>query len=204
MKKIIILSILICFFSCKKKCIDIPPEIVYPGSYYPCYPKSWWEYEIIDYDNDTSQQLSSVSNNYEKHAYVFNQDWDISDTALVPFLDENPIYGYYKLNYKDAPFGNYYILKTIVSENVGAQFTRNWTDTRFGDFNEYLEITSKTFDGTDSLIILEGHWVWGPKVNHRSYQVYKKNIGLTNHYEIDISNSDTIYKKILTNYFIDL
>ncbi|MFL2579771.1 MAG: hypothetical protein ACJ0QQ_06875 [Parvicellaceae bacterium] len=65
-----------------------------------------------------------------------------------------------------------------------------------------MEVTSKYFDGTDSLIVLEGHWVWGPKMNHRSYQVYKKYIGLTNHYEIDNSTGDTIYKKILINYFV--
>ena len=209
MKKIIILSIFIAFSSCKKEKSNnsssyAPPSIIYPGSYFPCYPNSWWEYQIIDYNNNTTLQLSSVGSNYEPHSFITNESGDFSDTALVPFLNGNPIYGYQKLDYVAPPFGSYYTLWPILNENVGHTFKRSWTDGRFGDFNEYLEVTSKYFDGTDSLIILEGHWVWGPKMNHRSYQVYKKDIGLTNHYEIDNSTGDTIYKKILINYFVDM
>ena len=204
MKKIFILSIFIGFLSCKKEeCINESSSIIYPESYYPCYPNSWWEYQII-YINDTIQQLWSVGSNYEPHSYE-TTNGNFSETALVPFLNGYPIYGYEGIKVGSQGSLSAYEKYTILSENVGAQFTRNGGNaSNWGDFSEYLEVTEKIFDGTDSLIILEGNWVWGPKANHRSYQVYKKYIGLTNHYEIDNSNGDTIYKRILTNYFVDL
>jgi hypothetical protein len=179
----------------------ITPQTIYPGSYYPCYPNSWWEYQV----NDTTMETSSVSSTYLPHSYQYSTlDGEfMTDTVLVPFLDGNPIYGYQKIQKSPYIYGDGFEKHLLLSETVGFRYRRWHTDTRYGDFNEHLEVTQKTFDGTDSLIVLEGHWVYGPYVNWKTYEVYKKNIGLTHHYRIDTQTNDTLQKRVLINYFID-
>lgn len=202
------------FTSCESTDDPIPiNSVVYdtikPKDYFPVYPGSWWKYKI----NDTSSIIDSTCNVYKQNSYVISRDWDdvptYSDTLYVPFLNGCPIYGYYKVEYIAPPFGDYYKKWPILSETIGYEFDRGWTDYRHGDQNEHVKVVQKILRNNDSIIILKGHWVpndfnmEGGNLNNISIQEYKKYVGLTNYYLIDTTINDTIYKKVLIDYFIN-
>ena len=197
-------SIVSCTWEKEQLEIETDPMTVVPMSYYPVYPGSWWTYQV----NDTTTEQVEVSATYLPHSYInspesISENQTYSDTVYVPFVNGNPIYGYNKIAWVAPPFGNYYVQWPILSEEVGFEFERDWTDKRFGDFSEKVKVTSKYFNGTDSIITLEGHWVYGPNVSHKSYQTYVKNIGLTFSVIVDTVSTDTLYKKVLSDYFIN-
>lgn len=212
-KFILLLSLTITTISCKKdktptqiNTTQVQFDTIQPRSYYPVYPGSWWQYVV----NDSTTTHYSVSSTYLPHSYMDTPNYmstgsssDYSDTAYVPFLNSNPIYGYEKIVHIDDPFGNYYTRWPILKETVGFEFDRDWTDTRYGDFNEKVKVIDKYFNGQDSILVLKGHWIYGPNISHISYQKYAKNIGLTTEHIIDTVANDTLYKKYLVNYFIN-
>jgi hypothetical protein len=197
-------SIISCTWE-KEQCeIYSEPLTVVPMNYYPVYPGSWWLYEV----NDTTTEQFQVSETYQPHSYenTASESWEsptFSDTVFVPFLNGKPIYGYNKIEWVRPPFGDYYVQWPILSEQVGFEFEREWTDKRYGDFSEKLKVTSKYFNGTDSIITVEGHWVYGPNVSRKSYQTFGKNIGLMTEHIVDTLSVDTVYKKVLLNYFVN-
>lgn len=211
MKKILIfLFASLILFQCKKDSEESPPpsnstptttqyDTIKPMSYYPVYPGSYWKY--IENDTDT---IVSNATAYAPHSYLKNINSEYSDTVYVPFLDGNPIYGYDKIDWVQPPFGNYYTTWPIISETVGFNYERAWTDKRFGDFSEYLIIADKTTNqNQDSVIIVKGHWVWGPNVAKISTQEYVKDIGLTNYFIVDTVANDTTFKLVLFDYYIN-
>lgn len=202
--KLLLLPILLVFLlsSCEKE--NLYSEIVEPRPYFPVYPKSWWKYEI----NDSAIITSSVSNEYKLHKYRTSGK-NVSDTLFseprrVPFLDSRPIYGYDKIEHFTGmgPSTDRFFKCPIVSEKIGFKFERECLGVKFGDTNEKLEVTAKIFNGTDSVIIVEGYWLL-PYPNVVSYQEYAKNIGLTKEFKIDTIKMDTIYKKVLIDYYIN-
>lgn len=212
MKSYAIFLILLIFLnlSCKKD-NEIVPQIkdqqfdtIKPYPYLPVYPGSWWIYVI----NDTDTVYTSVSAKYVLHSFRATQNvpWITqiySDSVYVPFLDSKPIYGYEKIEWIYPPFGDYYKKWPILSEQIGFCFKRDFTDMRYGDYAEYVEVKNKVFNGSDSIILLEGHWVYGPNITHKSYQEFMKWVGLTKEFVIDTISNDTIYKKQLVNFFIN-
>ncbi len=197
------------FFACEKN-QEIPMakepsyDTIYPRSYFPVYPGSWWKYKI----NNAEIITSSVSNEYQLNFYRISDNSSLapllySDTVYVPLLDAQPIYGYEKIEWRRPPFGDYYIEWPILSETVGFKFERNWEDKRYGDFTEKVEVKQKLLHGTDSVLILEGHWVYGPNQKNKSYQTYIKEIGLVKEFIVDTTTSDTLYKKELIDYFVN-
>lgn len=209
MKLIIYIAIILLFLSsCKKdktlqqnqNSTSTPMyDTIYPGSYYPVYPGSSWTYLV----NDTGTTILSTSTTYQIHSYKNSQSGTYSDSCYVPFFNSKPIYGYDKIDWVAPPFGDYYTIWPILSETVGFNFQRDWEDTRFGDFSEKVKVTQKYFDGTDSVLVLEGHWVYGPNINNKSYQEYKKGIGLAFECIVDTTINDTLSKKVLTSYFVN-
>jgi hypothetical protein len=197
-----IIAVTLIFSACKKKEKTDPPTpgTIEPGSYFPVYPGSWWKYVVNNSDTINSQVsndyvLNSFNNSYDQHTH--------SDGMYVPYLDGNPIYRYQKVAWIAPPFGNYYALWPILSETVGDQFERSWTDKRFGDFSEYVTVTQKYASDSDSVLVLEGHWVYGPNATHKSYQYYYKNVGLKHEVIVDTISMDTIYQKKLIDYLIN-
>ncbi len=189
--------------SCKKEevingSITQQYDTIFPQSYYPVNPGSWWNYQI----NDTGTVTSSVSTGYQLHSYL-NGNSQNSTSVYLPFLDGRPIYGYDKIEWYMPPFGNYYAKWPILSETVGFTFDRDWTDKRYGDFAEKVVVKNKIFNGTDSLLILEGHWVEGPNVARKSFQEFVKGIGLTKHIIVDTLTTDTVFRKILNSHFVN-
>ena len=73
---------------------------------------------------------------------------------------------------------------------------------RYDDYREKVVVTNKFYNGNDSVLILEGTWVYGPNSNNKSYQEYVKGVGLVRELLIDKTSNDTIYTKHLTDYFI--
>nr|NQU94285.1 hypothetical protein [Bacteroidota bacterium] len=203
---VLIISLIICieFSGCKKENSDIHDtadyDTVYPGGYYPSFPNTWWKYIV----NDSEISIIEVSESYVLHSYK-NAQYDTSsysEPKYVPFVNSQPIYGYMKLQQIIPPYGKHQTLWPILSEEIGFKFDRYWSDKRYGDFAEHVEVVNKIFNGSDSLLKLEGHWVYGPLVNNKSYQVFTKGIGLTSGIIVDTVNNDTITKKILIDYFI--
>ncbi len=198
---LILISVVI--VSCKKEqeTIEIAEhkyDTINAKGYYPVYPGSWWKYQI----NDTGIAISSVSAGYQLHSFRTG-DSEYSDSVYVPFLDSKPIYGYEKVEHIQPPFGDYYTKWPILSETVGFTFDREWTDKLYGDFAEKVEVKSKIFNGTDSLLILEGHWVYGPNTTKKNYREFVKGIGLTKEIILDTVTMDTLYKKILADHFVN-
>jgi hypothetical protein len=204
----IALSCILVFACDKNQDITIIEEpkydTIFPGSYFPVYPNSWWTYQL----NGAEMITSSVGEAYQLHFYRMSHDYPneqllYSDTVYVPFLDSKPIYGYEQIEWVMPPFGNFYVKWPILSETVGVTFQRNWEDTRYGDFSEKVEVKQKIFNGTDSVLILEGHWVYGPNVKNKKIQEFVKGIGLVKEFIVDTTTLDTLYKKELKEYFVN-
>lgn len=195
-------------FSCKKEAqvldtLVLTHDTLKPNNYLPVYPKSWWRYNV---DGDTTV-MSRVSMEYHLYFYRTSDNSSMSplvmsDSVWVPLLDSNPIYKYDKIQHVIPPYGDYYCRWPILSETIGFVFRRDWSDTRYGDFSEYVEVKNKIFNGTDSVLILEGHWVYGPKISQKRFQEYTKGIGLTKDIVVDTVSQDTISKKNLIDYYI--
>ncbi len=204
----ILLSLAI-FLSCKKdknqpnnnSNYDLYSKIdtIYPNNYFPVFPNSHWVYLI----NDSIFDTISTSSNYILHNYM-NQTYPstYSKYVYVPFLENQPIYGYNKLEKLEHPFGVHYILWPVLSEEIGYKFDRSWSDTRFGNFREHLVVSNKFILGSDSIISLKGNYSYGQNITKETYEHYAKNIGLTFHCVIDTVTKDTTYKKTLITYKI--
>ena len=219
MKNLIELFILILVMvSCEKTSIikssdpiyDIIYDTIKPLDYFPIYPGSWWKYDI----NDSLISIDSVSKIYKINSYRTSPDYfiydeegniiqEFSDTVYVPFYNSQPIYGYEKIEWIMPPFGDYYIKWPILSETVGFEFERDWTDKRYGDFGEKVKVTDKLFNGQDSILILVGHWINGDNRSNIRYQEFIKGIGLSKELVIDTTNNDTVYKKLLMDWYIN-
>lgn len=178
------------------------PDTAFPGSYYPVYPGSFWEYTI----NGQPGLRDTTSATYLPHSYVshYNQGQAVySDTVYVPFLNGRPIYGYSKIEQPPPIFsmtGEKFW--PILSETVGFSFTEGWIDTRFGDHNEYLKVVSKDVQGSDSVITIRGHRVYGLTQNV-STRKYVKGVGLSLWIIVDTTANDTFFRQELINYFIN-
>jgi hypothetical protein len=206
MKNTLITFLFILFISgCKKD--DNQPVTILPGSYFPVYPGSYWVY----LENNSRTYTDSTSDHYMEHQYYMGEAQKedgstykrYSETVLVPFLNGNPIYKYQKLVHYIPPYGDTYGLDTFLSEKIGDKFSE-WADTRYGDFTEHNEVVAKTTnENNDSVLIVNGHWVYGPNVGSTNVKTYVKNVGLTSKYLINL-DGDTTYKLELTDYFVNL
>lgn len=201
--KYFILLFLIIFTGCRK---ENEPPIVEPGSYYPVYPNSWWKYLV----NDSYIQIDSTSDDYIVHSFKVDGDPDrYSDPARVPFLNGEPIYGYYYVESVYMPttyHDGIQELWPILSETVGFTFQRGWNDERMGDPEEIVCVKSKTFNGQDSILILESYWYgWNipNAISNKRYRQFCKNIGLVSEILVDTATCDTLSKKILIDYFVN-
>lgn len=235
MRTVIFSTILIsCLFSCKKD--DDIPETPYdvavmtftPKSYYPTYPGSYWKYRIVEktylkktkgndvtyelQSQDTSYTTSKVSDTYLPHSFITYSDSEgetYSDVAMVPFVDDEPVYGYSKIDFKNKPPFGYKSYKEypFLSETVGFEFKDGWYDPRFAYTGANNIIYDKTVDeNKDSLIIVYGDYGASVPEHKRplnNWIYYYKNIGLKNHYVFNSDINDTTYYKELIEYHIN-
>jgi len=201
-----ILLLLIIFTGCQKEKGSDPP-IIEPGSYFPVYPNSWWKY-LVD---NSEIQIDSTSDNYIVNSFKINGEPDkYSDPARVPFLNGNPIYGYYYVEsvyFPSTIYDGIYKLWPILSEEVGYIFWAYWSDLRWPDPVEEVTVKSKTFNGTDSVLLLVSGWTTAYADHYvlpkKRYRTFVKGIGLTSDILVDTVTFDTLSKKILIDYYVN-
>jgi hypothetical protein len=194
---LISLGLIFLLSSCKKEVKEEYP-VIFPGSYYPVYPDSWWKYM----DKDSVITIDSAGSAYQLNNFVTFQELDdtrYSDPCYVPFLNGHPIYHYDKVEYHVFPIG--YERWPILSEEIGFQFQRSWIDPRNGNPVEIVVVKGKYFNGTDSVLVQEGHYTFGWD-NVITRQEFVKNVGLVTQVTIDTISNDTISGKFLVDYYI--
>lgn len=199
--------LLLAIISCSKKPHDALPNVnpydtIKPMAYYPVYPGSWWKYEVAGQQTVTD----SASSAYVLHFYNIAYDGshpENSDSSYVPLLNGDPVYGYDKIECMQPPFGQQCVRWPMLSEQIGVSFPRGWSDTRYGDFMEHVVVKQKTFNGQDSVLVLEGHWVYGPNTAQKRRQEFVKGIGLASDIVTDTLTQDTLYQRKLIDYFVN-
>lgn len=158
--------------------------------------------------NDSIIIEDRVSQDYLLHNYWTTYESEqTSEFKRVPFVNGRPKYGYSFV--KTSRYGNlggysHQHLYPYFSEVLGEEFEINEVQisNKYGDFNEHGIVKSKFFDGNDSIILIESHWVWGPHSEKRRYKYYAKNIGLLREFLVDTVRIDTLLRKELIDYHI--
>jgi hypothetical protein len=111
--------------------------------------------------NDSSIITDFTSSDYEIDSYLVYEDPDrYSEPALVPFFNGAPVYRYSfveQVGYPDSYYGIHQ-LWPILSDQVGDSFDAYWVDQRYGTPVEVVRVKSKTFNGKDSVLLLESKW----------------------------------------------
>ena len=197
---------LIFLFSCKNGDETNPVyKVIEPGSYLPAYPDSWWKYMT----SDSTIIFDSTGDEYVLHNYKINEEpFDkYSEKVYVPVYYpgtnsplgvSGPIYGYDRIVwfYPNLWQGTWPILR----EQVGGSFTTVPPEPHIGIY-EKVTVTSKYFNGTDSVLVLVGV-AEGFEVTDKHVQEFYKGIGLVSDFWIDTVTNDTFSKKLLIDYHI--
>ena len=201
----LVLIILLAWAGCKK---ENEPPIIEPGPYYPVYPDSWWIYLI----NGTIVQRDTTSDDYMVHSFKIDGDPDrYSDPARVPFVNGNPVYGYYYVESVYMPTTYHEGIQQlwpILYETVGSKFWMGFVDHRFDRPCELATVQSKTFNGTDSLLLLKSGWSSNLSYDHYiypevRYRTFAKGVGCISDILVDTVTSDTLSRKILIDYHVN-
>jgi len=206
--RIIGVIILLMFLTfCKKQSDSNDYVTVYPRSYFPVYPGSYWKYLNKTYNNNqTSYFTWTTSDNYQPHHYYLGND-KYSTYCNVPFLNDEPIYGYEKVKCAYPPMPAGCNLYAFLGEDSTFRITRFLGDPRYNPVYINTILYKKTIDKkNDSIIILRGTYgcmfalLDSPAI---IWTIYKKNVGKILEYEVDTLRHDTLYKQVLLEYFIN-
>lgn len=195
-------------------------DTITPGSYFPAYPGSNWQYVVYkNYVNnyeytvntDTSYQTDRTSPNYKPHSYetLLGTDstgtryiYGYTDTVMVPFYEGEAIYRYHKIDL--APQGTHDTKYPFLSEKLGEKFQPKYSDPRWPYNGPYMEVIDKTIDANnDSIIVVKGDYLGNYRNYTLDFYTYKKDVGLVSHIITSENHSDTLYRKILVNYSIN-
>ena len=187
-----LLAILFFFVTCKK---EKSISTIYPLSFFPVYPGSFWKY----LENDSDTIISYTSAEYLENSYEGKNG--STETVLVPYLDGNPIYQYNKVVYHSFHDPDpYYQLWPVLSDIPGTEISADYFDPRYPYGGENFFVTEKT----DSTILMTGHWGnWTAYASHVSYELFRKNVGLYSYFVVDTLLNDTLYKKRLIESHIN-
>ncbi len=118
-------------------------DTIYPHSYFPAFPNSYWRY--LNTNGDTSSSYTSnsyVLDNYTKPGYTV-----INASAYVPLYNGIPIWGYF-----EHRLGNYTIslyMPRILSDSLTVG--TSWNDTYGANI-----IGSRAIKCLDTTIIING------------------------------------------------
>lgn len=207
MKKeiIFILTSLLLLTQCKKEDLKSTeatidsPDTISPGSFYPIYPGSFWEYRI----NDSIIKKHETSPIFVLDSFLTN-NWSpkfYSKPAYVPLLDGEPIYRYQKVVTSNWHGANHpEILQSFLSENVGDTINDISGESAYY-LGETLIIDKKEILNGREVITVRG-FIRYYEPSYRSTRQYEKNVGLINYYKFG-APGDTIYKQELINYFVN-
>ena len=183
---------------------NIIMDTIYPGSYFPAYPKSYWRY--IDTNGDTSALYTSDT--YVKDRYINDFVNHTIDSAYVPICNGIPIYGYKE--HRSDYF--YYVSGTFPKfmsevDDIGV----SWCFKAFSSSHSYYYRKVLAIDTTINIggvnyfptIVIEESTGTIPYPIYRRY--YTKNIGLIRMEYIVIGlSSFTVNNTVnLQSYFIN-
>lgn len=179
-----------------------PYDTVYPLSYFPVYPGSYWEYTI-----DTGGIITiKTDSTYKKDAYTVGVAAYQSDTAFVPFYDGVPIWGYEAHTGPISHAGSYPLTQilsdtlTVGDHWIIASWQGNQISRKITAMNSSVTVSGNTYSPT---IVVEEYYSQGPPTYiWKAKRYYALNIGLVKE-EINEPNTSTVYTKELTNYFIN-
>jgi hypothetical protein len=205
---IVILMMATLFVSCHK---DNDPITIEPGPYFPVYPGSFWKYQV----NDSTFVIDSTSKYFLLYDYTIDDDISnlhYSSTAYVPwyYSSEGSPIGYtgpmfvYNGEILDDPIWGT-TFWPILSEDTSFVFDASPRHVAAEVIDEMVA-TGKIFNGTDSVLILTGT----PYANNTvvldrgiRHMEFEKFVGLTLDYRVVPITNDTLYKKVLVDYYIE-
>lgn len=158
-----------------------PPDghdTIFPLPYFPAYPGSWWKY--VDNHFDTTTR--STAPEYKPDSYEVPISAFQSDTFLVPFYENIPIWGYEAHTGPISHAGSY-PLTTILSDSllVGSSWTvMYWSGTQIRRqilaTDTSLLVNGQTFF---PCIVVQEYYSSGPPLPLRiSNRYYAFNVGL--------------------------
>jgi len=173
-------------------------DTIFPLSYFPAYPGSYWEY--IDTDSNTS--IKKTDPEYILDYYVLAGYY--SDTFYVPVYASTPIWGY-AAHTGGTSYNGIQMFKTILSETEPVGY--NWR-IYFWSGQEVrrkiiakdasIVIQNQVYEPTIVVLEYQPNWYW--------YEVakryYTKDIGLVK--EELYNNSGSIYlTRYISDYYIN-
>lgn len=170
-------------------------DTIFPNSYFPAYPGSYWRY--LNANNDTV--LIETSSEYELDRYTFYLNI-YSDYYYVPFYNGIPIYEY-KEHLAPTSFGHQDPLVRIVSDTL--MVGNSWVSGPWGDHPQRRRVivamdTVVTINGID----------YGPTIVVAEYvpdftfwkKYYTKDIGIVKE---EWFGYDTLHSKHILDYYIN-
>ncbi len=222
MRLLVIIFLVFFFMSCKKD-VAVPAanssvafDTLYPNSYLPAYPGSYWKY--MDSNGDTSGIYTGT---YIKDCYCiayknfFGQPVTyqvVSDTVFVPQYNGECLWGY-SLNKHFSNYGYGNTLRRAVADSFAV-------NTKWQYSSSYINGTTSTKSimvfAKDTTIVINNTTYYpvivmddlfypvtpSPVITNRYY--YAKNIGLIKHEIFSFFPQQSITKTILLqSYFIN-
>lgn len=182
-------------FSCRKPEEEEPlPEplvydTLYPLSYLPAYPGSYWKY------TDISGELSAI---YTGPDYV-KASYQASDSSYVPIYDGKPLWGYsVPTNYSSVP-------QALLSVNVNVNDWQLYYNSGVTTSRRVIaRDTTISIGGQDYFptIVTEDYYVYGSFLHPLNRRYYTKEVGMIR--EDTYSGADSLSGvRTLSEYFIN-
>jgi hypothetical protein len=179
------------FFGCKKEKVI---ETIYPLSYFPVYPGSYWKYAV----NDTDTVVSSTSPDWSEVSY--REKTGTSELVYAPLLDGQPIFQYNTLCHVTYN-ADYYYQYTFFSDNVGVELAQCFDgDPHYKDPIKITVVQKIVNADQDTVVLIKEKNRYIPYLTFREY-IFDK--GLSSEIIIDTLSGDTTYRKILIDYHIN-
>lgn len=177
-------------------------DTVYPLSYFPAYPGSWWKY--VDSNGDTTE--NTTSSDYLPDSYVISGQAYESGVHMVPYYNGIPIWGYdahegYVSNAASTP------LRKILSDTlpVGSSWAIYYWSGTGVDRKIIAKDTTITI-GSNSYfptIVVEEYYSYGPPFYlWIAKRYYTKDIGLIREDLYSYTDS-TVNTREMIDYFIN-
>ncbi len=185
-------------FSCKKDDPNNLYDTIFPLSYFPVYPGSFWEY--VNYLNDTNRLVTDPA--YVLDFYIEGSAAYVSDTFYVPVYDGVPIWGYEAHTGPISHAGSYPLTR-ILSDSlpVGSSWViHSWSGTAISRKiiakDTSIMIHNQEYSPT---IVVEEYYSEGPpSYTWIARRYFTENIGMIKEELFNMPDST-----ISTSYIID-
>ncbi len=182
-------------------------DTIFPGSYLPAWPGSWWQY--VDSNNVNSTINTSATFVKDCYHFIFAPNGTgLTDTVYVPLYNNIPLYEYSeRTGYISNSSTN--SLHPLLFENMAVGYSwinHYWAATR----------TERMIISVDTTMVVNGvsyypvigvkeYYTLGPPPPPPTSQIryYAKNVGMILEENYDILNGNLESKRWLVNYNIN-